>query len=589
MAIQLLPKEGSLGQTLGQELGSALSSGLGALAQGKMAQMQKMNQLAGLNSLYNQAQYVGIKPEFLDLIGQTAQSNPELAMKQLQQAIKIGEKGVAQPGLWQGLFGSKALSPYIGGSSALTGLSVLEQENGINGNLYQGSFNEQKKERVKKILENPNISAADKESLREELLKEQGGKSWGETLAGIPANLLSGLVQGTGSLGGISSLINMLTHAPSFEEKLLKRELASADKSSPEYEAAKKSLSHLEERKKGVRNLPESGDIKENIIRPVAKALDIENLITNPDYLGSVAERVGIASPALALSTLASGGASAAKLLSSGVTGLGSEAAGELAKRISGPKLDTAITLAGYLTGGFRPGKIKSLIRGDYKNFEHVVESAPNKDLNAENLEKTLFDVEKQLFTTDKGSKFIRNRIADIHKKIGVTPKQIGKNTFPEPSLTAKDAFLLDKELGGDTFEAAKKIGSKTTKRLTELRNGLRSLYEPYYASINKNATDKLISARALERSMHSRDDVQKWLESITKGNKGFFSRALFALRKGAGVAAESRKYIKLFAEVPEFRKAFMTILEEGAKQNAGGALKEINKINKLAKQKGYK
>lgn len=152
MPIQLLPKEGSFGQTLGQEFGNALSSGLGALAHGKIAQMQKTKQLVGLNSLYNQAQYVGIKPEFLDLIGQTAQSNPELAMKQLQQAIKIGEKGVAQPGLWQGLFGSKAVSPYLGGSNALTGLSALEQENGINGNLYQGSFNEQKKNGLNEYL-----------------------------------------------------------------------------------------------------------------------------------------------------------------------------------------------------------------------------------------------------------------------------------------------------------------------------------------------------------------------------------------------------------------------------------------------------
>jgi hypothetical protein len=117
----------------------------------------------------------------------------------------------------------------------------------------------------------------------------------------------------------------------------------------------------------------------------------------------------------------------------------------------------------------------------------------------------------------------------------------------------------------------------------------LRDIYQPYYGKLDSPATENLIAARNLERSMHARDTVQEFLEGITKGKTGFFNRALFALRKGGRGIAEARKYTKLFTEVPEFRRAFFHILQEGAKQNVGGTIKEINKLNKLAREKKIK
>lgn len=646
MPFQFLPKQGSeagdFGQALGTGLG-AIGSGLSALAQHKVQQMQKQKFRSALESMgYSpeivnaperlqpslikegarglqalqaqqnlsnqfaarlaQAQKLNINPEFLQL---AQQFGPEIGSKMLEEFIAEGKKPRDEPSaVKQFIWGGKKPSPYIGKSNSA--LNQLSQKYGLSGNQNVGlnaltGFSEASPiQQYENLLNNPEVSAEDKEALREELMQATEEKTFGEKLAGVPANLLSGLVQGIGTLGGAPRLLESLLSpvAQKIGEYFVPGEIEKYKKEAESFPEGSKERAHYEkvardlqenlEKSKNYEYVtPSSEDIKEKVVRPIAQASGLERIITNPDYIGKVAERIGNVTPALATSALMSGGALAQKLLSNLTTGTASEAAGELAKEIVGPKADIGISILGYLTGGFRPGKFKKIISDGYQGFQKLINTAPSKKVDAAPLLEVMDEIDKSLITGDKGSKLLKNRIGDINKKItrmSASASQAAK--IPEVNISAKDAAKLDQALGGVSFEAAKKAGGNTVEELTKLRNGLRKVYEPYYSGINKKATENLIAARNLKKAFHSKDAVQDFLEGIAGSNKGFFSKMLFALRKGAALGAHARKYTKLVFTSPEFRSAFGDVLVEGAKQNAGGAIKSIEKLNKLVKDR---
>lgn len=637
MAI-ILPKEGSIWETLGTGLGS----GLQALAQGKVQQMQKRNyasslqqmglspdiaylpeplqkiameqhfsglsalQKQGLQSktydaLVNEAQFLGVNPAF---IKQTEQSGPEVGAEQLKRAIDIAKKGAPVPGLWQKLMGGKEMSPYLGAKTPL--LSAATSGGGVQAL-------QDRADQYKQLLEDPTKSSEEKIAIREEMQQALGGqKSWGETIGGLPVNLLSGAIQSIGSGGGLAQLANLLTPG---EDSMFERErqgaiqnredqrkiyedtIATADPKSQEYKNARQVLDWydqgkgVESKAEKARDIPSMADIKEEVVQPIAKMLGMERLADSSDLLNSIVERVGQVGPQILTRGILSGGEVLNNILSSLTTaGLAEGTAEVLGKRImESPLADTAITVLGYLTSGFRPGAIKKVVKTGYNSFGKLVNKAPVQTADATELAQKLSDIKDQMIVKGaKGNKLLGNALDSVNNKVrritGPTSTAIALKQ-PRVSIKTDEAWRLDQELGGDFFKEVKKAGPAATRRLTELREGLRNIYQPWYSKLDPKATEALKNAREIERTLNFKDDIQKSLESAAKGTGGFFSKVLFSLRKGAQGAAGIRKMYKWLESSPAMRNTFIDILEAGAQNKSPEIIAALMKrFNSLAK-----
>lgn len=693
------------GQTLGESLGQGLSSGLQALTQGKISQMNqarnaKAFEQAGINpeyaylpekfgltalknrytqeqeqrksqiaatqkqeqeleaiqefsSRYAQASQLGVNPKFLQL---AEHAGPQVGTKMLQEYIAEAKKGVGEPGLWQKLIGTKAVSPYVGNQPTqldrvrekYTGVSpqqsILEKlqqqvldtperkqqrqmelynaqaqqemlskpiNNGLDAlnNFAAQQVAQQNTPQTQRdpmldeyesLLNNPNISPVDKQALRNEMVGLEGQKSWAESLAGVPVNLLSGIAQSIGSGFGLGNIANLLASSTlDFDKEQkeasraqLKNIIDNTSPDSAEHKEAKRLYEMgLENENPNAainRKFPEAASIKENVVQPIVKSLGLERLVSTPDAISAIAERVGNVTPQVLVRGLLTGGQVLGDIMQGLRTAGLSESVGELAGRtFNSSKWDTALTALGYITAGFRPGVFKKVVSEGYNKFNELTKNAPKDRIDATPVINSLDEIDKELIAPNtKGAKFLKNRIQEVDKKIGrISSSAAEKAGIPQRNISPQEAWKLDQEFGGDVLKQANKIGENSMNRLTKIRQSLRQIYEPYYNNIDPHVTKGLTDAREITKALHFRDDLQDALESVAGSRGGFFSKIIFALRKAAGGGAEIRRFYKAMESSPALRTAFTDVLKEGASKNKAGIANAINRFNAIAEQ----
>ena len=641
MAI-ILPKQGSIWETLGGGLGS----GLQRLAQGKVQQMQKQGYA-------NSLQQMGMSPD----IAYLPENLQPLAMKQyykglealgkkdqdealFQQGVSLGgdpemlrqahaagnlsqvvgkltnaeNPSYAQRG---GLTSSKTnqfrLSPEkqkvnqlaqeLSGSSGVEALQNMgQQQSGLSG--LSSQVNESQgftpaEQILMQKMKDPNIPAEKRQEMRE-ALQAAKGRDWGYgigAVAGSIGNFASNAMSSIGSGFNMLPLAESATNAfldalPGTEKykKPLEEIIKSTDPESDAYKDAQRQLNIInkydESKAAQKRIFPTSTEIKEDFVRPLASALGIEKHIDPKNPLETFFGRLGGVAPIVAISSLMGGGPAAANLLRQAGVASFAEGTGQLTEAITGSKLAGNVTsLFSYMLPGLvKPGFFKNIIGNAYKSFEGLLGKNQHAKINTASLLEELQPL-REAITIDAESaanKFLSGRLRAIDKII----KQSHPSSAPfgnaNPTANPNDLFKLDKVFGKQ-FDNAEKLN--VSSEFQQMREAVRKMYQQWGASIDPTVTNELISARAAEQSLRSNSMLEKALTSTANAKVPIFSQAGHAIKSVARMLKYPAKYGKLYMNNATARGEINKLLKAAANDNKAGmyeagqrAYKEIMK-----------
>lgn len=550
-------------QSFLQQIGFATPSGKSRYGTGETSKLDEIRQ-----------KYTGITPEQSTLEQIKRAINPSPEEKQAEQQ-RIYNAQVQQ---------EMRQNPPKNGLDALNDYAaqqVVQQEEAPQEDPYA---------EYKQYINSPDVSLADKEALREEMFKEQGGRGYGpQNIPSILGNLASGAAQSIGTLGGATELANAAKAPLEKEIKTnihdLEKFLETADKDTFQ---AKYAQDLLKQEKKRLERYPAAKEIKEEIVRPVAKALGLEDLIETKNWADKTAERVGSIAPLSLLSSVLSGGAAASNFLKQLGVSAAAEGVGQLTKERTGSEIaDTGITLLGYLTSGYKPGAFKDIISKGYDTFESAMNKTKPGKISVEPVFNKLDDIKKAIKTDPKapGNKFLADRIHAVESKVTTLPKYAAEKLgfkAGEELANAKHLYELDKQFG-KVMQKAKtlNVGSE----MQQMRKALRESYQPHFMKEIPAETKGLIDARKAKAALSAKDIIQEKLEDFGKIRVPILSQAGYVIKFLAGTGNKIYKYSKLFATQPILRKAAGDILDAAANNNPGKAIKSATDISKYLKK----
>lgn len=635
MAI-MLPQEGNIWQALGTGLGS----GLQALAQGKIQQLQNRNfanslQSMGLDpniinlpqplqqiaiqqhykgldalqkqqsvtqeygALLNQAKQLGLSPDFIKTV---EDAGPSVGAQMLKGIIRDLQKPDKSQNWLQsiGLLSPTGRSVYK--TSASPVLNALNQKYASNVAPNTAIPTENVASEYEAYLQNPDISAEEKQALREEkaLFESQGSSGYGllETPAGIFGNILSGGAQGIGALAGLPRLLeNVLS--PMVEKigrPIVEAEINEWNKRASEAAPGSKekelALKHVDLLKKDLQTTglkkpvtQSFEDIKENVVIPFAKMFGAEKYVVPRNFVEQVSERVGRVAPATLLSAIGRGTQLGLDLLKTLNLPIAAESVGQLTKKFTGSDVaDGAMTLLGYLGGAYSPNSWNDAIKKGYESFKNKIGDVPRVRVDATPILEDIQPIIDRINTLPgtQGNKFLKNQIEAVDKAINyVSPSAAGKANIPSTSITPHKAFELDQLLGGDTYGSAEKIGKETAQGIQSIREGLRKIWEPYFAQSIPNATKDVLAARDAASLLHFTDKTQDTLTAFANAKTPLFYLPGHALKFAARLIKPTRKFIIQMSRSPLLWEITSEAISEAAKGNASGIAAALNKLPK--------
>lgn len=626
MAI-ILPKEGSIYETLGAGIGS----GLQALAQGKIQQMQK-------HSYANSLQQMGLAPD----IAYLPEKLQPLAIKQHYKGIEALGKQAQNQALFEqgiqlggdpdmlrqayaagnlkeqvnkltnaenmsyaqraGLTSSKTnqfrLSPErqqvnrlaseYSGSSGVQALNNMGTQLSPQSQVSASQGFTPQEQTLMNLLEDPNVPAEKKQEARE-AIQSVKGRDWGYgigALAGSAGNFLSNAVSTAG--GWPSQLESVLAPAAKFlsapvvrsEIADLKAQAEKMEKGSPEYKKAQDRINLLQKDLDApiTYAAPSSAKVKEDFVRPLAKALGVEKHIDPKNPLETFFGRVGGVAPAVVVSSLLGGGPVAANLLrQSKIAGL-AEGSGQLTEAITGSKLGGNVaSLLGYIIPGLvKPGFFKGLISDGYKSFEKFIKGNPHVKIDASHLMEELQPVREAVSVdpTSSGYKFLTGRLGAIENSLGGLRDRVA---------SPKKLFALDQAFGKQ-YDQAEKLG--VSAEFQQMREALRKAYQGWASGVDPAVTQGLVSARAAEESLRSRSTLEKILHEVGETKVPLLSQLGYTLKFVARALKYPAKMGNLWWKNPMMRGEMNQLLKAAANDNKAGMYESAGKIYNVLKNK---
>lgn len=423
-----------------------------------------------------------------------------------------------------------------------------------------------------------------------------GPKTFGEKVAGLPVNVLSGATQSIGALGGLPALLESAL-APAAEyigSKLTEGEadqLRERAKSFPEDSPEKKKLleradlldyerSNREEfTKPSAINFK---DVKENVVRPVAKALGIERLTDVNDAASAIAERFGFVTPQMLLANFMG---FAPGLARSAATAAVAETGGYTAEKLTDSPLVGAITSLGLYAGSrFLPGTIKNYTDKGYKEFGQAINKASEggllKKVDASPVVQALEQIESSMVAKNTPeAKFIKGVVDDLQRVVR-------RGGQPYLTVDPAKAWKLDQDLGGNTLVKAKELGGKAMDLLYQARNGLRQAYQPEMYKIDPQATQNLIASRNILSALNAKDLVQEKFAEAGKTNIGFFNKQWYSFKKGIQGLGQVLRFAKPYLKDADYRNMTNDLVVQALTDNIPGVQKAVQTIVQEAEKK---
>lgn len=643
MAI-ILPKEGSIWETLGTGLGS----GLEALAQGKVQQMQKRNyanslqqmgfspdiaylpeklqplamkqHLTGLKSLAKQQQDQALFEQGVNLGGDPDMLRQAHAAGNLSQVVgKLTNAENPSYAQRAGITSSKTnqfrLSPEkqkvnqlaqeLSGSSGVAALQNMGQQQGGLSQLSSQVNETQDFTPAEQILmqkmNDPNIPAEKRQEMRE-ALQAAKGRDWGYgigALAGSIGNFASNAASSIGSLGGLPSLLesaaaplakNIFAPIVRSEIEGLKKSAEGMDKGSEEYKQAQEKISSMQKELDApiTYSAPTAASIKEDFVRPIAKALGVENQIDPKNPLETLFGRLGSVAPALAVSSLLSGGSAAANLLrQSKIAGL-AEGAGQLTEAITGSKIaGNTISLLGYVVPGLvKPGFFDRIVNKGYESFRGFLKNNANAKIDASPLMQDLQPIRDAIAVDpeSKGYRFLTGRLRAIEKNVGdISEASAAFRGGLRQDVNPKKLFDLDQAFGKQ-YSHAEQLG--VSAEFQQMREMLRKTYQQWAGGIDPAVTDGLIGARATEQALRSRTALEKVINVASDTRVPLLSSAGYALKFVANTLKYPAKYLPLLLKNPNARGDFYKLLSAAANDNKAGMYESAKRIHDVLRTK---
>lgn len=411
-----------------------------------------------------------------------------------------------------------------------------------------------------------------------------GPKSFGEKVAGLPVNVLSGAAQTVGTGFGLlpafesatNALMDFLPSADKYRD-VFEKAKEEAPEGSQEKQNAESMLKQLDaiKQNKDKRIFPNQRDIKESVVRPVAKALGIERLTDVNDTASAIAERIGFVTPQMLISNIMG---FAPGLARSAATAAMVESGSYAAEKLTGSPLVGALTqLLGYSASRFLPGTIQNYTSKGYKEFGKAIDQATEKGLlkkvDATPVAQAVEDLQNALVARNTPeAKFIKPIIEDLQRSF----TRGGKLKY---AISPKNAWMLDQELGGNTLDDAKKIGNQATKLLYQARNSLRQIYQPAMNEIDPKATQNLIASRNILAALNAKDIVQEKFAEAGKTNIGFFNKHWYSLKKSIQGLGQLLRFAKPYIKDTDYRKMTNNLVVQALTDNIPGVQKAVQTI----------
>lgn len=479
----------------------------------------------------------------------------------------------------------------------------------------ENAAEQEKNARLEAFFNDPNVPAEEKEALREKMLKEKGGYTgqWGlGTIPSVLGNLATGAATTIGTAGGIAPMLPTGDMSPEQRPAAIAKQqeiMKNTEPGTVDHEDARSMYDYLISHEPRT-TLPTRAEIKENVVRPLAKMIHAEDYIDSKNPLESFARVIGELGPMWALSTFAQGGTKLQNLIQNldkaiipnsikemALAGapigmekailLGQaianglkqswkpELAGIMTTQITGSELlGKAVSTGWYFKNLVRKADLQKPIDKAIKDFDSAMQNTQLPKQDGSPLLDYIDRMEAMIANDpdSEKSKWLSGRIKALYNKVFA-------------GVSANDVLIDPKKLHeldswwGNMIDAAKQHG--VGAQFQEGLDTVRSIYQDAMMKVNPEVVRNFIDAGIAQTAINDSEKIAKGIKVAGKGLTipekavkyggkiasifGWAGRAARALAPDVGGAL---RYMNLVKQHPMLMEEAVEVLAAAANGN---------------------